>query len=93
MLLVTATALTPALTAVTCAPVSTRLRGIPTKVPLGLAEGLRQASEAACDALLTVHKRELDTAAIGWLDESRFDELDRAIARALDLRREHLLLL
>lgn len=90
VLVVTATELLSVLSAVTCAPVTTRLRGIPTKLTLGEAEGLREASEAACDALLSVRKDDLDTVPLGWLDASRFPELDRAIARALDIRREHL---
>lgn len=90
VLVVTATPLMPVLTAITCAPVTTSLRHIPTKLSIGSTEGLREPSEAACDALVTVPKRDIDTAPIGWLDESRFGELDRAIARALDIRGEHL---
>lgn len=42
------------------------------------------------DALMTIHKDGLDTAPLGWLATARFAELDRAIARALDIRRDHL---
>lgn len=90
VVIVTATELLAVLTAVTCAPISTRLRGIATKVAVGEAEGLREPSEVACDALATIHKDDLDTVPLGSLSPERFDELDRAIARALDMRREHL---
>jgi hypothetical protein len=53
-------------------------------------EGLREPSEAACDALITLPKSEIDTARTGFLDEDRISELDRAIARALDIRRAYL---
>src|SRR5438552_2886887 len=91
VLIVTATEIIPALSAVTCAPITTSVREIPTRVPLGAREGLRRRSEAACEALMTVSKPDLDTAPSGSLDASRFIELDRAIARALDIRRAHLL--
>jgi mRNA interferase MazF len=91
VLIVTATEIIPVLSAVTCAPVTTSLRGIPTRVPLHRREGLRRKSEAVCEALMTVRKTDLDTAPAGSLDGSRFIEVDRAIARALDIRRVHLL--
>lgn len=91
VLIVAASEIIPVLSAVTCAPVTTSIRGIPTRVPLGRSEGLRRNSEAACEALMTVTKADLDTAPLGTLDEARFVELDRAIARALDIRRAHLL--
>lgn len=90
VVIVTATELIAVLTALTCAPISTTLRGIATKVAVGTREGLREPSEIACDALTTIHKDDLDTVPLGSLDPRRFAELDRAIARALDMRREHL---
>lgn len=91
VLIVTATELTKVLNAVTCAPVTTRLRDLPTRVALGSEEGLREPSEAVCEALATIATEDLDTTPLGQLPESRFGELDRAIARALDLRRANLL--
>jgi len=91
VLIVTASEIIPVLSGVTCAPITTSVREIPTRVPLGRREGLRQPSEAACDSLMTVAKTALDSAPSGSLDESRFVELDRAIARALDIRRANLL--
>jgi mRNA interferase MazF len=90
ILIVTATEIIPVLTAVTCAPITTSVRGIPTRVALGPDEGLRELSEAVCDALVTLPKSDIDTARAGFLDEDRINELDRAIARALDIRRANL---
>lgn len=90
VLVVAASEIIPVLSAVTCAPVTTSVRGIPTRVPLGREEGLPHPSEAVCDALATIRKADLDSAPLGSLAERRFPELDRAIARALDIRRAHL---
>lgn len=90
VLIVTASELIPVLTAVTCAPITTSVRGIPTRVALGPDEGLRELSEAVCDSLVTLPKPDIDTARAGFLDEDRINELDRAIARALDIRRANL---
>ena len=83
--------LATALSRVVCAPVTTSLRQLPTRVSLGGSEGLREQSEAVCEALATIEKDDIDTVAIGSLADTRFLELDRAIARALDLRRANLL--
>jgi mRNA interferase MazF len=90
VLIVTATEIIPVLSAVTCAPITTSRRGIPTRVEIGPDEGLREPSEAVCDALVTLPKSNIDTARAGFLDEDRLVELDRAIARALDIRRANL---
>ncbi len=90
VLIVTATEIIPVLSAVTCAPVTTTVRGIPTRVQLGRDEGLRRESEAACEAMMTLDKSDIDPAPLGSLEQGRLAEVDRAIARALDIRREHL---
>ncbi len=90
VLIVTASEIIPVLSAVTCAPVTASVRDIPTRVALGPEEGLTQASEAVCDAMATIEKADIDTAPIGSLSPRRFGELDRAIARALDIRKENL---
>lgn len=90
VLIVTATEIIPVLNAVTCAPITASVRGIPTRVQLGRPEGLRQKSEAACEALMTFSKSDIDAAPLGSLDEGRFVELDRAVARALDIHRANL---
>lgn len=90
VLIVTTTEIIPFLNAVTCAPITTALREIPTRIALGPAEGLREPSEGVCDSLVTLPKSQIDTARTGFLDEDRIGELDRAIARALDIRRSNL---
>lgn len=90
VLVVTATPLISVLHALTCAPVTTTLYGIPTRLALGEAEGLPRPSEAVCDSLVTIDKGDIDAAPVGSLGPDRAAELDRAIARALDIRREHL---
>ncbi|MEX2553617.1 MAG: type II toxin-antitoxin system PemK/MazF family toxin [Actinomycetota bacterium] len=90
VLIVTASEIIPVLNAVTCAPITTSIRAIPTRIALGPDEGLREPSEGVCDSLVTLHKANIDTARIGVLDEIRIGELDRAIARALDIRRTNL---
>lgn len=52
---------------------------------------MREPSEAVCEALATIEKDDIDTVPLGSLAASRFGELDRAIARALDIRRANLL--
>jgi len=90
VLIVTAGEIIPVLNAVTCAPITTSVRGIPTRIALGPDEGLREPSEGVCDSLVTLQKSNIDTSRIGVLDEARIGELDRAIARALDIRRTNL---
>lgn len=90
VLIVTATEIIPVLNAVTCAPITTSIRGIPTRVSLGTNEGLREPSEVVCDSLITLPKSQIDTARTGFLENERIGELDRAIARALDVRRTNL---
>jgi mRNA interferase MazF len=87
VLIATATEIISVLNAVTSAPITTSVRGIPTRVSLGQPEGLRQKSEAACEALMTLNKSDIDPAPLGSLDEARFLDLDRAEALALDIRR------
>jgi mRNA interferase MazF len=90
VLIVSATVSIPTLNFVTCAPLTTQLRDIPSRIQLGKPEGLKRKSEASCDALTTIAKSNFDAALIGELSPSRFVELDRAIARALDIQRAHL---
>lgn len=90
VLIVTATEIIPVLNAVTCVPVTTSIRGIPTRIALGPNEGLREPNEGVCDSLMTLPKSQIDTIPTGFLNEDRIGELDRAIARALDIRRTNL---
>lgn len=90
VLIVTASEIIPVLSAVTCAPITTSIRNIPTRVAVGPEEGLTESSEAVCDSLATIDKADIDSAPIGWLPRSRFAELDRAMARSLDIKKENL---
>jgi len=81
----TRTAAVPVLQAVTCAPITRTIRGIPSEVEVGPAEGLPQAGVITCDNIITVPKAALDPEPVGVLGLSRRVELDRALRFALDI--------
>jgi mRNA interferase MazF len=81
----TRTAAIPVLQAVTCAPITRTIRGIPSEVEVGPGEGLPQAAAIICDNILTVPKAALDPEPVGALDLSKRAELDRALRFALDI--------
>jgi mRNA-degrading endonuclease toxin of MazEF toxin-antitoxin module len=83
VVILTADQLIPALNDVICAPVTTRLRGLPTRVEVGPAEGLRQPSEVVCEGIVLVTKRSIDSAPMGSLPHRKIGDLDRAISTAL----------
>ena len=66
------------------APVTTRIRGIPTEVILGPREGLRRLGVANLDSILTVQKSLLRIR-IAKLTPAKVDAVNRAIKFALDL--------
>jgi mRNA interferase MazF len=70
---------------VICAPVYSGGAGLLTQVLVGLEDGLKHASWITCDDLMSVRKSDL-TQFIGALSQSKLAELNRALARALDLR-------
>lgn len=69
---------------VTIAPVTTRIRGIATEVPLGAREGLRRRSAANLDTITTIPKRSL-VQKIRALPAAKRRELDAAVRFALGL--------
>jgi len=69
---------------VVCAPVLTEGQGLSTQVSLGPEVGLKHHSWILCDGITSVRKTEL-TNYVGTLPTSRWAELDRALAMALDL--------
>ena len=69
---------------VTVAPVTTRLRRIPTEVPLGPAEGLPKACVVNLDTLTTIPRRAL-TQPIGPLLPDKLAAVERALMFALGL--------
>lgn len=75
----------PGLTSITCAVLTTRVRGIHSEVPVPAELGLRQPSVISCDNLVTVAKDALDPRAIGVLDLLTLRALDRALVYALGI--------
>ncbi|HAM56768.1 MAG TPA: hypothetical protein DCQ64_15765 [Candidatus Rokubacteria bacterium] len=69
---------------VTVAPVTTRVRRIPTEVSLGPAEGLPKACVVKLDTITTIPRRTL-TRAIGPLSPEKLAAVERALMFALGL--------
>jgi len=67
---------------VTVAPITTRVRRIPTEVPLGPAEGLPKACVANLDTITTIPRRAL-TEPIGPLPPEKLTAVERALLFAL----------
>lgn len=68
----------PRLTSLLVAPVTTRVRSIPTEVPLGAAEGFPKPCAANFDNVFTIRRDRL-TSRSGRLEDSRLDEVCRAL--------------
>jgi mRNA-degrading endonuclease toxin of MazEF toxin-antitoxin module len=69
---------------VVCAPVYSQALGLSTEVVLGPEEGLPRVSSVRCDFLALMFKRKLTTF-VASLPPRKVEELDRALAVALDL--------
>jgi mRNA interferase MazF len=69
---------------VTIAPVTTRVRGIPTEVPLGRSDGLPRACAANLDTITTIPKALL-SGQIAALAPGKVAAVDRALRFALGL--------
>jgi len=69
---------------VTVAPVSTRIRGIPAEVPLGVNEGLPKPCVVNLDTITTIPKRSL-SGPITMLSSEKVAAVDHAIRFALGL--------
>ncbi|HEV2474396.1 MAG TPA: type II toxin-antitoxin system PemK/MazF family toxin [Chthonomonadales bacterium] len=69
---------------ITVAPITTRIRGIPTEVALGPADGLPRECVADLDSLQTLQKRTLIERQTS-LSLSKLYEAEAAIRFALDL--------
>jgi mRNA interferase MazF len=80
----TRTSAIPYLNAVTVAPVSRTVRGVPTEVVVGVDEGLKVTSAANLHALQTVPKDRVGRF-LGSLARSRRGELRAALLFALAL--------
>jgi mRNA interferase MazF len=69
---------------VTIAPITTRIRRIPSEVLLGRAEGLPRRCVANLDSITTIPKRML-VQRVAPLDPARLAAVDRALRFALGL--------
>ena len=72
---------------VTCAPVYSAFHGLASQVAVDIDEGLKHESAIHCDELVSLPKTLL-TDYVGSIAPSKLQELNRALAVALDLRRE-----
>lgn len=72
------------LTNVTVALATRTVRGIPSEVTLGPAEGLREECVASCDTIHTIPGDWLNRR-VGALSAAKLDQLARAVRLALDL--------
>ena len=82
--LLTREELLPHLNQVTVAPITSRVRGIRSELPLGRANGLDHDSAVNCDGIATVERSALGPQ-IGWLLPSQERELHAAIVAAFAL--------
>ncbi len=72
------------LTSITVAPISTRVRGIHSEVPVGTSNGLDQAGVINCDNITTIRRADL-LRAVGFLSGAQETALGIAISHAFDL--------
>ena len=73
----------PLLSAVLVAPITRSVRGIPTEVPLGPDNGLRQECAATLDNAIAIRRAYL-TAHLGDLGDGRWSEVCTAMRAAID---------
>ena len=69
---------------VMCAPIYSIYLGISTQVPIGIDEGLKHDSSIYCDEIISIPKSAL-TDYIGTLSETKIDEINKALAIALEI--------
>ena len=71
----------------TCAPVYSAYHGLDSQVSVGTESGLKHDSAIHCDELISLAKSVLSDY-VGTLSDEKIAEMNRALAVALDLRRE-----
>jgi mRNA interferase MazF len=86
VLLVTRSAAIAVWTTVTVAPITRSRRGIGSEVPLGKPHGIRDASVANCDSLMTIPKQAIRRQKLGSLSTDELPALDHALTYALGIR-------
>lgn len=64
------------------APITSTIRGLPSEVSLGVDDGLKQASVANLDHIMSVRQSDLQKY-VGHIDAARMREVCRAAAIAL----------
>ena len=69
---------------VICAPVYSRHDGLSTQVAIRIDEGMKHERSVHCDEIVSLPKSML-TRFISRLDREKLDELERALAVALDV--------
>ena len=69
----------------TCVPITRIIRGIRSEVEIGTDEGLPETCVINCDNVLTVPLEDLDELRVGFLNEIKRSQLDRALRYALDI--------
>ncbi|MGH3465381.1 MAG: type II toxin-antitoxin system PemK/MazF family toxin [Kribbellaceae bacterium] len=74
----------PHLTRVTVAPITSRIRGLSTEVPVGAANGLEHDSVVSCDNIATILRTALGRQ-LGYLLPEQEPDLSEAIRMAFDL--------
>ena len=73
------------LNAVTCAPITRTIRGIPSEVEIGPEQGLPEACVISCDNVITIPLEDLDDDPVGHLDDATRAQLDTALRYSLDI--------
>jgi len=68
------------------APISSNIRGLRSEVPVGPAEGIRDASAVKCDWLMSVHPREMDARPVGHLGDVKLRALNDALRFTLAIK-------
>ncbi len=84
VLILTRETVRPHLTNVTVAPITSRIRGLSTEVPVGPANGLEEPSVVSCDNIQTIPVVDLGRQ-LGLLSDSQEAALTEAILAAFDL--------
>jgi mRNA interferase MazF len=84
VLVLTRTSAVPYLNAVTVAPITRTVRGVPTEVLLGVDEGMKGPSVANFHSLQTVNVKRVGRY-VGSLGKARKSEVRRALLFALEL--------
>ena len=84
VLVLTREGVRPYLARVTVAPITSKIRGLSTEVPVGPANGLDHDSVVSCDNIVTVPKASLGRH-LGYLMPAQETALAEAILAAYDL--------